>query len=183
MRKAFLVFLAALVLAGSTGCASVQRKFTRKKKEPARIPAVMYVEEGPYQKKFSNEYYYKTHYTLWRTWHDELLNQLGGNRAKVARCAEESYGHLSALVKLLDAETAPKLDEQAKAFERIEKRLSDRSYSGSEEPALRGELERIKRLVSNDFYYAKVKEHVLPDTVDLGGGSAQAAPAAAPPAA
>ena len=87
MRKSFLRLAALLTLAAAfAGCATMQKKFTPKKKVQAQH-SVVYLEEGPYQKKYSNEYYYKTHYTLWKSWHSELLDNLGGNHKKVERDA------------------------------------------------------------------------------------------------
>jgi hypothetical protein len=174
MKKALYVVLACVILV--SGCASAQKKFTRKKKEK-RVPTAIFIDEGPYQKQFSNEYYYQNHYTLWKSWHDELLSQLGGNQKKVKRCANEAYNHLSDLGNYLKpekrAELKPLVDDLAKIVQRIE----NANYSKSDEGGMRVELEKIRRLVANDFYYNKVKEHVLPDNVDLGQGSSVAAPA------
>jgi uncharacterized protein YceK len=155
------------VIVNLAGCASVPKKFIRKKKEPKRIASVVYLEEGPYQKKFSNDYYYKTHYSLWSTWHDEWLNDLGGNQKKLSRASQEASGHLSELSQYLKP-------EKQKAFEPLLKeaeRLAQMSQSGtgvqSQKMTLRVEVEKLKRLISNDFYYEKVKDDLLPDEVAL----------------
>ncbi len=167
MKRAIAIVLASTVLL-TAGCASVQKKFTRKKKVPKHVSAVMAIEEGPYQKKFSNDYYYRTHYTLWKTWHDELLNAFGGNRKKVERCAQEAYNHLDSLHRLLVPEKAVEMDDDLAAMKKIVLRIEAGGYSESEEPGVRNELEKLKRLIQNDFYYDKVKASVVPDKVDLG---------------
>ena len=152
----------------SAGCSSsMQRKFVRKKKQPAHTASVIPLQEGPYQKKYSNSYYYKTHYTFWRSWHGELIDNLGGNQKKVERCGQESVGHLTEISKYLMPDQKAALEEHLRELEKIVARLGSGTYS-SEEGRIRVDLERIKRLVSNDFYYDKVKEFVLPDVVDLG---------------
>src|SRR3989338_2028103 len=169
MKKWIGFLLMGVVLINSAGCASVQKKFTRKKKEPRHIPAAVYLQEtGSYQKKYSNDYYYKTHFTFWKSWQDELINQLGGNNKKVTRSAQEALGHLremnNYLTPLKQEELRPQLDSLAKINQRIE----SSGYSDAEIGSLRVELERIMRIVSNNFYYDKVKNEIIPETVDLG---------------
>ncbi|OGW82562.1 MAG: hypothetical protein A3C47_04325 [Omnitrophica bacterium RIFCSPHIGHO2_02_FULL_51_18] len=167
--KRFLTYFFILTLAMDlAGCATVQRKFTRKKKEPKHIAAAVYLEEGPYQKKYSNDYYYKTHFTLWKSWHDELVNQLGGNSKKVARCAQETYGQLTELNRYLIPETQAELKPYLDSLTKIAKRLEEGTITSSEEGGVRVELEKIKRIVSNNFYYDKVKNKLVPEIVDLG---------------
>lgn len=164
MRKAICLVLAAVVMA--TGCATVQKKFTRKKKEK-RVVNAIFIDDGPYQKQFSNEYYYKNHYTLWKSWHDELINQLGGNRKKVERCAQETYNHLSDLSNYLKPEKRAELKPIVEDLARIVNKIESGSYSDSDEGGMRTELEKIKRLIANDFYYNKIKDELLADEIDL----------------
>src|SRR3989338_2522635 len=107
MKKIISLFLIALFC--FTGCASVQKKFTRKKPEK-RIPAVVYFQEGPYQKKYSNEYYYKSHYTYWKSWHGDLIDSFGGNHKKVKRSAEEALNHLVQMSQYLKPEKQQELN-------------------------------------------------------------------------
>lgn len=168
MRKALVLIVAAAVLT-SAGCASVQKKFTRKKKEPSRIPQVVFIDEGAYQKKFSNDYYYKTHYSMWKTWHDELILNLDGNRKKTERCAIEAYSHLDQMSRYLDEEKKAELKPMLADMRRIMDRFTGGGYGDSERAGLRSELEKIKRLIANDFYYNKVKDSVPQERVSLGG--------------
>jgi hypothetical protein len=168
MKKIFWFVFAAMLLIELTGCASVQKKFTRKPKTPSHIPAAVYLQEGPYQKKFSNEYYYKTHFTLWKTWHSDLLNQLGGNQKKVSRCAQETRGHLTEMHRYLAPEEQAKLQPELDELNRICQRIESGRYSESQYGRTRTDLERIQRVVANNFYFDKVKAHLLPETVDLG---------------
>jgi hypothetical protein len=169
MRKAWVPVLAAVVLVNAAGCASVQKKFTRKKDETSRIPKVIYIEEGQYQKKFSNDYYYKTHYSMWKTWHDELLLNLDGNAKKAERCAIEAYNHLEQMSKYLNDEKKAQLKPMLDDMQRIMNRFSTSGYGDSERAGLRSELEKIKRLIANDFYYNKIKESVPQEQVSLDG--------------
>lgn len=159
-----LIIFIAVELAG---CATVQKKFTRKKKEPAHRPSVVYIEQGAFQKKYSNAYYYKTHFVLWKTWQDELLDTWGGNHKKVVRAAQEAWGHLSELKQYLEPEKQRALQIHLDSLEAIMQKIEGGHYSKSEEGALRVELERIYRVVAAHFYYEKVKDQILPEKVDL----------------
>ncbi len=177
VRKFLFISLTVCLLA-EAGCATVQKKFTRKKKEPAHIPSVIYFsaeggsasggQEGPYQKKYSNAYYYKTHFTMWKSWQDELLLGWGGNNKKWARSAQEAYSHLTEMNRYLVPAKQSQLRPQLDSLSQIMRKIDSGSYAKSEEGGLRTELEKIKRLVAADFYYDKVKGSVLADDVDLG---------------
>ena len=100
-HKKILAFVMAVMMLA--GCATVQKKFTRKKPEK-RKPAAVYLQEGPFEKQYTNDYYYKIHFTQWGTWTDELLMQFGGNRKKMQRCAQEALGHLTEMNRYLNPE-------------------------------------------------------------------------------
>ena len=169
MRKKMACLMLLLCLGSFAGCASLPKKFIRKKAKPEHTPAVVYIEKGPYQKKFSNEYYYKTHYTLWKTWQDETLDNLNGNSKKRSRSAQEAYSNLDQMSRYLKPEKQMQLKPLLEDLKKIMDELESNSASPSQLSAMRPDLERIKRLVGNDFYYDKVKADLLPDDVDLGG--------------
>ena len=170
MRKKFFYGMLVLCVLAVSGCASLPKKFIRKKPKPEHTPSVVYVEQGPYQKKYSNEYYYKTHYTLWKTWQDEILSNLGGNAKKVSRSSEEAYSHLEQMGRYLkpekQAELKPLIDELGRYMHRFQEGRDSRPAL----MALKSDLDTLRRRVNNDFYYDKVKADLLPDTVDLGSG-------------
>src|SRR3989338_1464137 len=168
MKKWGGFFLVLVMAINVAGCASVQKKFTRKKKEPRHIPAVVYLEEGPYQKKYSNVYYYKTHFTFWKSCQDELINQLGGNGKKVSRAAQEALSNLQEMNQYLTPAKQEELRPQMDALAKIAQRIESGGYPDSEVGGVRVELEKIRRIVSNNFYYDKIKNDLLPESVDFG---------------
>ena len=158
-----------LVFVSSVGCSTVQKKFTRKKKEPAYKPAAVYLDQAaPYQKKYSNEYYYKTHFTFWKSWNEELIGNLDGNQKKMQRSAEEAWKHLTELSKYLKPEKQAELGPLMGDFESIYRKIEKGNFRKSDQPMFRSELEKIGRLIAGNFYYGKIKESVLPDAVELG---------------
>ena len=168
MKKIMSGLLIAAMVGDLAGCASVQKKFTRKKKEPTHTAATVYFEEGPYQKKYSNAYYYKTHFTMWKSWQDDLINNIGGNRKKTQRNAEEALNHLTEMSHYLMPEKEKELEPFLQDLMTLVKKIELGNYSYSENPVLRTELQKIKRLVGNNFYYDKIANQLLPDAVNLG---------------
>jgi hypothetical protein len=169
MRRKLTLGVLFFFIAGMMGCASLPKKFVRKKKEPKHKAATVFLDEGPYQKQFSNEYYYKTHYTLWRTWHDDMVNNLAGNSKKLKRAADEAYSHLEQMSRYLQPERQAKLEPLVKELDAYRVKFDQGSFSKSSAMGMRSDLERVRRLVANDFYFDKVKQDILPDEVDLGG--------------
>ena len=167
MKNKFSLFLVYFLLLSLTSCETLPKKFIRKKVKPEHIPSVVYVEKGPYQKKYSNEYYYKIHFTLWKTWQDEILLNLTGNSKKVARSADEAVSHLEQMSHYLKPEKQAELQPLLEEMKRVLARFESGSGSRSESDSMKSDLERLKRLIDNDFYYDKVKGDILPDAVEL----------------
>lgn len=172
MKRRILAALIVLALAaGTTGCATVQKKFTRKKKTPERNRSVIYLDEGAHQKKYSNAYYYKTHFTFWRTWHDELIDNLrNGNNKRLRRSLQEVVSHLTEMSGSLEPEAKSGLDEQIGRLELIRGRIESGYYNAGFEN-LRPEIEQIGRVLNSNYSYGKVQDKLRPDQVDLGAGS------------
>ena len=161
-------YLLAVMVFPMTGCASVQKKFTRKPKEPKHIPAANYFEEGPYQKKYSNAYYYKMHYTLWKSCHEDLTRGTAdGNRKKTERNYEDALNHLMEMRTYLVAEKQKELEPMLNELTELTKKFETGGYSKSEESSTRAELEKIKRFVSSNFYYNKIAGQILPNKINL----------------
>ena len=168
-RKLFLGMVVFLAL-GMTGCASsdsIAKKFMRKKKEPEHKASTVFLDEGPYQKKFSNDYYYKTHYTLWKSWQGEIVDNLNGNAKRLERSAEEAYSHLEQMSRYLQPEKKAELMPLVEELDKYRTKITNGTLSRSEAMSLRSDLERLERLVANDFYYDKVKDQLVADQVDL----------------
>lgn len=168
MRRKLALGLVFFLALGLAGCETLPKKFIRKKKQPKHTPSAVYLDEGEYQKQFTNEYYYKTHFTLWRTWHDDILSNLAGNSKKLKRASEEAYSHLDQMHAYLKPEAQARLKPQLDELGRLRSKFEQGSLTRSDASAMRSDVERIRRLVSNDFYYDKVKADILQDQVDLG---------------
>ena len=167
-RKVVRVCVLFMITVHWVGCASVQKKFTRKLKAPEHNAAAVYIEDqGPYQKKFSNEYYYKTHFTFWSSWHEELLGDLDGNQKKMQRSAQETWNHLTEMNKYLKPEKQIELKPLMDDYEKIYQKIEKGNFRPSDKATFYSELEKIGRIIAGNFYYNKVKDSLVPDSVLL----------------
>ena len=167
MKRTISFVFIFILAAGLVGCSSLPKKFIRKKKEPAHVAKAIYTQEGTYQKQYSNEYYYKSHFTYWQTWQSEFLSQLGGNNSKVARCAQEALSNLVEMKRYLKPEKQAELDVQVQVMADINKKMESGYFTKSTQGTLRSDLERVQRIVNNNFYFNKVKDDLIPESVQV----------------
>jgi len=166
MKIKWLVFLMlGVLLMDIVGCATITKKFKRKSKRKPIQPVVF--TERSFVPEYSNKYYYKTHYTHWKTWHNEWIAYLSRNAKRERRAAGEVLGHLDSMQKLLDETKAQELQGHIDAIQKISKRIRTTSREEQVGTETRLTLNRTKRQISSNFYYEKVKEHLLPDDIDL----------------
>ncbi|MBI2095727.1 MAG: hypothetical protein HYT89_06125 [Candidatus Omnitrophica bacterium] len=182
MKKRLALTAMLAVSLSLAGCASLPKKFIRKKKTPAHVAQVVYLQQGGYVKQFSNEYYYKTHFTFWKSWHEEWLRWLGGNRKKVSRCAQESVNHLTEMIRYLSPEKQEELRPDLERLSRLALKAQSGEAGHSDQSMTRSELERIQRAVEGGFTYNKMKDYLLPETIDLAPPDAASAADSTDPA-
>lgn len=167
MKKFVSTALALFLLADLAGCATLPKKFVRKKKEPKHKPSVIYTEEGPYQKKFSNAYYYQSHFTQGKAWIDETLQELEGNQKRLRRNVQEAVMHWEELGEYLDEAKKKELEPWLQELGRIRRRIETGTIADSEIGTVRTDLERIQRGLNRGFQPANVGEHLKADEVPL----------------
>ncbi len=152
------VILLVLVLSLG-GCASLKKKFTKKKK-PKKTPVFYSVKE--YDVKPSMDLYEK-HYIFWVNWHRELITELGGNFKSDIRSAEEMRGNLQSMESLLTDERAAELAPHVKELKKIEELLEKRNMTKANETRIRHILEREYRAIRGRFSPSKMKDSIRAD--------------------
>lgn len=154
-------FLAMLVLfclvLNLTGCEALRKKFTRKKKEPVKIPRVYQVKK--YEKKPSPELY-KKHYAYWRSWQSELIQVLGRNHKKDMRCIEEIVGNLSDMENILIPEKAEALRARIEKLKKVKDTIFNENLTQANKSSVMMTLEREDRYIKREFDYKKVKNYL-----------------------
>jgi len=154
----------ALLSVSMSGCASLQKKFTRKK-EPRTVQPVIYTEKE-YVKPYSNKYYYQTHHSQWRTWHSELLKSLGGNVKRERRSISEAIGQLDQMLKYIHEPHREELASEIQNMKQIEARLSVLPGHGRE-VNLKRKIEKSYRNINSRFSYSAMKDHLVPDETEF----------------
>ncbi len=160
--------LLVFILLPLTGCQTLKKKFVRRKPAQVIRPVVFHGEAD--MRQYSNKYYYQLHFTQWRSWHQEILNNLGGNAKMVERAFDEAVGHLGEMTHYLEEPKRADLQERIDELNKIHATVEARGMK----PAgtnIRVALEKSLRLITAGFYYDKVAEHVTPDVVDLSRAS------------
>lgn len=149
-----MVFFLAVTL---TGCDSLQRKFTRKKKETKPIPRLYQLKK--YDVKPSAELYSK-HYAYWQSWMSELIQDLGDNHKKDVRCIDEALSQLHDMRNILVQEKADALTKHIRRIEEAREIIIKEGLSQYNRNQIMLTLEREDRTVKSEFAVARIKDHI-----------------------
>lgn len=155
-KALFVLVLAAAVAADLAGCAQLQRKFTRKKKDTGtKLPHYHPVKEFV---KESSPALYEKHYVYWRSAQSELLDVLGENRKKDMRCINDIISNLRDMQSILIPEKGAELDPHIARLEVVRTKIATGEPSTYMSTYVRSVLESEERFVRNNFRYKKVKD-------------------------
>lgn len=157
MKKWLSVLLMFLILINLAGCEAMRKKFTRKKKEPVKMPRIYQVKI--YEKKPTPELY-KKHYSFWVTWQSELIRVLGENHKKDMRCIEEIVGNLSDMQNMLIDKKASQLKPHIDKLTEIKDIIFKEDLSQANKDYVRRTLDREDRNIKREFNYNKIKDYV-----------------------
>lgn len=155
LKKILAIFIIASLL---TGCAQLKEKFTKKKK-PEKVTPVIEVKD--YSKELKVDKLYDKHFTFWKYWHDELINNLGGNIKKQKRCYNESLVELKAMASYLQQQKQKKLRSYIDKFKKLESKIKDPVLTQNEEHNLKRHLKKYKRVVDRKFSLSKVESWLV----------------------
>lgn len=164
-RTALKMVVVALVLAvGAGGCATVKKKFTRKKGE-TEVRPVVYTEKE-YVKPYTNEYYYTNNYNMWKIWHEELVKSIGGNAKHLERAAAEAVARLKEMQGYLEEPKKAELGEQIAQVEAAAKhvQISAGAAQGGQSATT---LDKCYRVIKAKFYTDDVKPWIKKDEIVL----------------
>lgn len=157
LRITFIIFLVINIC----GCAEVRRKFIRKGK-PRREEVSFYrIEE--YKTKPPHERY-QDHYILWHNWHLDLERTEGTSHLRDINSANEALRHLTAMRDLLKEEKAEELEIQIKYMERLLAKLKKEKKDIVKDVHSRKLLERVGRIVVNNFSYNRMRNCIKDDS-------------------
>lgn len=163
-RKVLCVVTAGVLLLGGAGCATAKKKFTRKSKSGPVRPVIFTDKE--FVKPYTNEYYYTNNFNLWKVWHEELVNSIGGNAKHLSRSADEAVARLKEMQGYLEEPKRTELGEQISQVERAAADLS-RGANDAQGGQASFLLDKTYRMIKTNFYTDDVKPWIKKDDIVL----------------
>jgi len=161
MKKIILITLTLILMLELTGCETLQRKFTRKKKKQPIKPR--FYQEGLAETRPNLELY-MMHYTYWKSWHEDLVVNAGVNSKRDALACSEVIGNLLDMKKRLVEEKAKELDIYIEQLKKITKELMAGGSTAMRLGYLKQRMDMIRSRIVRKFYYKKVREYIKPDS-------------------
>jgi len=155
VKRIIYFIIAIFLIVNIAGCAGIQRKFTRKKKETVKMPRIYQVKK--YESKPSPELYRK-HYVYWESFQSELIMVLGQNRKKNMVCIEHILSNLNDMQNMLLPEKAAELEIHIVRLTKIRDILVKEDLTTFNRNYIMMTLERESRYIKRGFVYSKVKD-------------------------
>ncbi|MBI3320642.1 MAG: hypothetical protein HYZ91_00035 [Candidatus Omnitrophica bacterium] len=169
------------MLTGSTvGCESLQRKFTRKPKDPTAAPSPILTFQD-YTQAMTPLDRYRKHFLMFDYWNEDLMVALqettpnsAVNPKRLKRSSGESLAELRTLKALLVEEVGARLEPLIEERATIDRQLQRGDFSATELHRLSRTLEAQTRRIHRDFYWRDVEDHLNgkeqpPSDVGAGG--------------
>ena len=160
IKKIITTILLLSLISSLTGCETVRRKFTRKKKAKTVRP-MFYKKDGDFEEKRPPAELYEMHYVYWKTWMDDLIDRAGLNRKRDNRSINEAISNLIDMKKYLTGEKKEELDQYIEEIKIATDRIRSTKLIGARMSGLRQNLDKLKRRVARKFYYKKVKDYIV----------------------
>lgn len=140
-----------------SGCAGLQRKFTRKKKKE-EIRQAPVITTHDYAKDLRVEELYKKRFLFWRSWHGELIDRMDGAYKKRIECYDQAVMNLTEMESYLKVEVASELKPFVEDMKTISSDIKKKKLSKGEQIKLKSLLEKAKRSIDKKFSYPRVKD-------------------------
>ena len=137
------------------GCASLQRKFTRKKKKTEKTEAIITTHD--YSKELRVNELYKKHFVFWKSWQTELIERMDAGYKKRVSCYNYTMESLFEMKKYLSPEKQNELNVFIDRIKSVDKDIRKKRLSKSESYRITHLLEKTKRQIDRNFSYSKVE--------------------------
>lgn len=156
MNKLWRYAVIILVCVSIAGCAGVQRKFARKKKQEEKpLPVVTTYD---YAKEQRVDELYKKRFLFWKSWQGELIDRMGDNYKKRTECYDELMQNLLEMQKYLNDQKYNELEAFIAEIKSVDTNVKKIDLRGNEQYRITQLLEKTKRLIDKRFSYTKVKD-------------------------
>lgn len=160
MKNTKIILIALIAIMGFTGCASLQQKFKRKKQPIKGAPK--FYNEQEYRVTPNMELYQK-HYIFWKSWHNEIMRELGDNSKKDMRCVEEIIGNLEDMWTMLDDAKGDQLDKCINQMKKIQNELAKKNLTQATKTRTARILQKEFNIIKVNFSYRKIGPYLRPE--------------------
>ena len=155
MNRRFRCGVIVVLCVSIVGCAGVQRKFARKKKEEEKqLPIVATYD---YSKELRVDELYKKRFLFWKSWQGELIDRMGGTYKKRTECYNELMQNLLEMQKYLNDEKYKELEDFITEIKSVGPDVTKINLTNSEKYRITQVLEKTKRLIDKRFSYSHAK--------------------------
>ena len=156
MNKRFRYGVIIVLCISIVGCAGVQRKFTRKKKDEAKPLAIVTTYDYPIEQRVDE--LYKKRFLFWKSWQGELIYRMDETYKKRAECYDELMQNLLEMQKYLNDEKYKELADFIAEIKSVGPAVKEIDLTKSEKYRITQLLEKTKRLIDKRFSYSHVKD-------------------------
>ena len=162
--RSFIVLLTAhcLLLTVLVGCESLERKFTRKSKNPPPAPSPI-IQFQDYTRSMTPLDRYRKHYMIFDYWNEELIDVLRSssmNQKRLVRASAEALGELRTLQGLLREDKAASLAPLLAERDAIDQQVQRGSIDTLQATTTLRALESQSRQMHRDFFWRDVQDHL-----------------------
>lgn len=143
-----------------TGCESLQRKFTRKRKTQETQEEMIIVPRDYSAHPFPNDVLYKQYFIYWKSWNQELVSSLNdyATYKKILDCVEQAIINLKKMSSYLKDEKAKELEVYIKKTEDLKNEVQEtKAMLPYHYNSLRYKADRILSSVNRQFDLTKMK--------------------------
>lgn len=155
MVKGFRYAIIVTLCVSIAGCAGVQRKFARKKKQEEKPLTV--VTTYDYAKELRVDELYKKRFLFWKSWQDELIYRMDDTYKKRAECYDELMQNLMEMQKYLSDEKCKELGPFITEIKTVGPDVKKIDLTRNEKYRIAQLLEKTKRMIDKRFSYSRVK--------------------------
>jgi hypothetical protein len=158
MIKGFRYAIIIALCISVAGCAGIQRKFSREKKEEVKqLPIVTTYD---YAKELRVDELYKKRFLFWKSWQGELIDRMSDGYKKRAECYDELIQNLLEMQKYLNDEKYKELGNFITEIKSVDPDVKKIDLTNNEKYRIAQVLEKTKRLIDKRFSYAHVKDYL-----------------------
>ena len=164
-RECFRLLVCGLLIGMlSSGCESLQRKFTRKPKHPVAAPSPI-INFQDYTRALTPLDRYRKHYLMFDYWNHDLLDGLRAtplNPKRLKRASKESTAELKILQEMLTEEKFRNMTAILEEREGVDRQIQGGRIVASQVSTLLRSLESQTRQIQREFFWRDVEDALKP---------------------